>query len=169
MHRRDSYVDSAIFSQRPQKLHLHNPFAFPYSHTILPYYTDVSYLYITEEQFKNLELFHILALDSYLYYANMMMYLSIATSLNASQFVFDRIPIFLPNLMVFYFIRARYLTKRFVFLSDTHLRYLRSSKSLELAIPTHCTRFYDKTFTIQVVRLWHALPLTIKHAKYLAI
>ncbi|KAJ8728054.1 hypothetical protein PYW08_016439 [Mythimna loreyi] len=60
-----------------------------------------------------------------------------------------------------------YLKEHFRFLHDTHSRHLRSSENLTLLMPSHSTKFCDKSFAVQAVRLWNALPLAIRQAQSL--
>lgn len=62
-----------------------------------------------------------------------------------------------------------YLKERFMFLSDTYSRFLRSSESLERAVPSHSTSLYDKSFIAQSVRPYDALSIAIRRPKSLPI
>lgn len=55
-----------------------------------------------------------------------------------------------------------YLKESFTYVSDTHVRELRSSSNLLLAFPAHDTSFRGNSFTVAAVRLWNALPTEIK-------
>lgn len=61
----------------------------------------------------------------------------------------------------------RYLKERFQFLCSGHSLRLRSSETLELEMPAHTTAFYDSSFTIQAIRLWNDLPVSVRHARSL--
>lgn len=61
-----------------------------------------------------------------------------------------------------------YLKERFKFFHDTHSRPVRSSEELKLEMPQHASRAFDRSFTVLAVRLWNALPLTVRQAQSLA-
>lgn len=56
----------------------------------------------------------------------------------------------------------RYLQERFDFLHTASSHSLRSSENLMLKFPAHGTSFYDHSFAVEAVRLWNALPLSVK-------
>lgn len=60
-----------------------------------------------------------------------------------------------------------YLKQRFVFLASKHGLSLRSTDSLLLDVPTHSSNFYGLSFTVQAIRLWNSLPVSIRAAKTL--
>ncbi|KAJ0170829.1 hypothetical protein K1T71_013601 [Dendrolimus kikuchii] len=55
-----------------------------------------------------------------------------------------------------------YLKEQFHYLSSGNFKSLRSSENLLLQTPLHTTSFYGKSFTVQAVRLWNALPSFIR-------
>lgn len=57
-----------------------------------------------------------------------------------------------------------YLRSKFCFQSSTHDRSLRSDNNLTLHLPLSRTDFTYKSFFIQGVKLWNALPLNIRRS-----
>ncbi|KAG6453237.1 hypothetical protein O3G_MSEX008037 [Manduca sexta] len=62
-----------------------------------------------------------------------------------------------------------YLKDHFHFLHESHALSLRSSENLKLRTPLHGSAFFDNSFTVQAVRLWNALPLSIRQAPSLNV
>ena len=61
-----------------------------------------------------------------------------------------------------------YLKERFQFLQPVR-GHMRSSKSLLLSFPPHCSHAYTQSFSVQSIRLWNALPLIIRQSESLPI
>lgn len=57
-----------------------------------------------------------------------------------------------------------YLKSGFQILGSSHSRNLRSAESLLLEIPSHHTSFVSNSFRVSVIKLWNALPHSIKMA-----
>lgn len=57
-----------------------------------------------------------------------------------------------------------YLKCKFPFTTPRPGCSLRSSRTLKLSIPSHYTTFMSNSFTVQAIRLWNSLPLSIRQA-----
>ena len=57
-----------------------------------------------------------------------------------------------------------YLPERFIKISETHDRYLRSADSGLLKVPYSRTRYYDNSFTVTRAKMWNSLPLNIRQS-----
>lgn len=134
-------------------------------------YADVSYLDLTEEQFGKLErlqnfcirfIYGLRKYDHVSEFRSKLKWLPIRLRRNAHILSILYKVLFYPS-------PPSYLKSRFVFLGDSHEKSLRSSENLTLKMPVHSTTFLDKSFTVQAIRLWNALPLTIRRAQSLPV
>ena len=57
-----------------------------------------------------------------------------------------------------------YLTERFMKVSETHNRQLRSADNDLLKVPFSRTKYYDNSFTVSGAKLWNSLPLNIRQS-----
>ena len=57
-----------------------------------------------------------------------------------------------------------YLTERFMKVSETHNRQLRSADNDLLKVPYSRTKYYDNSFTVSGAKLWNSLPLNIRQS-----
>ena len=57
-----------------------------------------------------------------------------------------------------------YLSERFINISETHDRNLRSIDSGLLKVPYSSMRYYDNSFTVTGAKMWNSLPLNIGHS-----
>ena len=130
-------------------------------------YADVSYLDLTEEQLDKLErlqnfcirfIFGLRKYDHISEFRNRLKWLPIRLRRNTHILSLLYNVLFNPTTPL-------YLKERFKFLHDTHAKFLRSSEDLRLEMPIHSTTHYDKSFTVQAVRLWNALPIPIRKAQ----
>lgn len=133
-------------------------------------YADTCYLDITEEQLNKLEriqnlcirfIFGLRKYDHISEFRKKLKWLPIRLRRNAHILNLLYSILFNP-------FTPSYLKERFQFLGDTHERCLRSDSNFLLAIPSHSSSFYDKSFTVQASRLWNTLPLNIRRVQTLA-
>ncbi|CAG9791721.1 unnamed protein product [Diatraea saccharalis] len=134
-------------------------------------YADACYLDLSEDQLNKLErlqnfcirfIFGLRKYDHVSNYRSELKWLPIRLRRNS------RLLSLLYNIL-FNPTYPHYLKERFSFLHCTNSYTLRSSESLSLEIPSHCTSFYDSSFTVQAARLWNSLPVSIRQAKSLQI
>ncbi|XP_022838102.1 uncharacterized protein LOC111365135 [Spodoptera litura] len=127
-------------------------------------------LYLTEEQLDKLErlqnfsirfIFGLRKYDHVTEYRNILKWLPIRLRRNTHI-------LSLLYSILFNQFAPSYLKERFKFLNDAHSRSLRSSANLRLEMAQHSSKFYSKSFTVQAVRLWNALPVSIRQAQSLA-
>lgn len=57
-----------------------------------------------------------------------------------------------------------YLKERFEFQSTTLNRTLRPSRHLSLTLPSHTSKFYAFSYTVQAIKLWNSLPAPLRQA-----
>ena len=55
-----------------------------------------------------------------------------------------------------------YLSERFMKVSETHNRHLRSADNDLMKVPYSRTKNYDNSFTVSGAKLWNSLPLNIR-------
>lgn len=129
-------------------------------------YADACYLDITEEQLNKLErlqnfcirfIFGLRKYDHVSPYRSMLKWLPIRLRRNFHILSLLYSILFNP-------LFPSYLRERFEFLHSSNTFSLRSSDNLSLKTPSHCSSFYDKSFTVQAVRLWNSLPVDIRQA-----
>lgn len=134
-------------------------------------YADACYLDLTEEQLNKLErlqnfcirfIYGLRKFDHVSFYRKELKWLPIRLRRNTHILNLLYCILFLPH-------SPPYLKERFVFCHQSNSRFLRSSLTLQLNMPLHTSQYYDKSFTVEAVRLWNALPLPIKHAKSLCV
>lgn len=134
-------------------------------------YADAAYLDLTEEQLNKLErlqnycirfIYGVRKYDHISEFRNKLKWLPIRFRRNTHILSLLYNILFNPS-------TPPYLKELFRFTHVTHSLNLRSSETLLLKMPVHTTSFYDKSFTVQAIRLWNALPLDIKRAKSLQI
>lgn len=132
-------------------------------------YADACYLDITEEQLDKLErlqnfcirfIFGLRKYDHISPYRSMLKWLPIRLRRNMHILSLLFSILFNP-------LYPNYLKERFEFLHDSNTLSLRSSDNLALKTPVHSSSFYGKSFTVQAVRLWNALPVDIKKSSSL--
>lgn len=129
-------------------------------------YADCCYLNLTEEQLNKLErlqnfsirfIFGLRKYDHISQFRSQLEWLPIRLRRNSHI-------LFLLYSVLFNPVYPSYLKDRFVFRLKKNDLNLRSSGNLRLSVPTHTTRFYSNSFTVEAVHLWNALPLTIQQA-----
>ncbi|CAK1591293.1 unnamed protein product [Parnassius mnemosyne] len=134
-------------------------------------YADVSYLDLTEKQLDKLErlqnfcirfIFGLRKYDHVSCFRNKLKWLPIRLRRNAHILSLLYNVLFNPSY-------PSYLKDRFEFLHYSHSKVLRSSENFTLKMPAHNTKFLDRSFTIQAVRLWNALPLSVRRAQSLSV
>lgn len=134
-------------------------------------YADVSYLDLTEDQLNKLErlqnfcirfIFGLRKYDHVSNFRHKLKWLPIRFRRNTHILSMLYSILFNP-------LSPRYLMERFNFTHSQHSRSLRSSENLVLHMPPHTSSFYDASFTVESVRLWNRLPVSIRQAKSLQI
>lgn len=134
-------------------------------------YADACYLDLTEDQLNKLErlqnfsirfIFGLRKYDHVSEFRTKLKWLPIRHRRNAHILSLLYNILFNPS-------SPQYLKERFEYLSASNSLCLRSSENLMLKFPPHTTSFYDRSFSVEAVRLWNALPLDTKRAPSLNV
>ena len=133
-------------------------------------YADISYLDLTEEQLNKLErlqnlclrfIFGLRKYDHVSHFRALLKWLPIRLRRNAHI-------LFLLYSILSNPLTPPYLKERFT-RSNSDRYVLRSIDSFLLNTPSHLTNFYTNSFSVQAVRLWNSLPVSIRCAQSLTI
>lgn len=134
-------------------------------------YADACYLDLTEDQLNKLErlqnfcirfIFGLRKYDHVSEFRNKLKWLPIRLRRNTHILSLLYTILFSPS-------APCYLRERFEFLHSCNSLSLRSSENLILQIPVHRSTFYDRSFSVQAVRLWNALPVSVRRAPSLKV
>ncbi|CAK1589714.1 unnamed protein product [Parnassius mnemosyne] len=133
-------------------------------------YADASYVDITEDQLNKLErlqntsirfIFGLRKFDHISQFRSRLKWLPIRLRRNMHILSILYCVLFHPS-------TPPYLKEKFNFVGLPG-EPLRSSRKFILSVPTHNTSFFNKSFTVQSIKLWNALPLHIREAQTIVI
>ncbi|CAH2102081.1 unnamed protein product [Euphydryas editha] len=133
-------------------------------------YADASYPNLTEDQLNTLErlqnvairyVFGLRKYDHISEFRSKLKWLPIRFRRNLHMLSLLYCVLFSPS-------SPTYLKRKFEFIGE-HSKVLRSSENLTLRLPVHKTKYFHKSFEVQAILLWNALPLNIRKADSLEI